>query len=250
MHPSVDPSCLSILANGTVPYKRMHVSQILEIRAKDSRTGRPGKFRVQVVGFGHDNLNSVRPAVFRLLDNFGFFQRNSDPARIEAGATMLGGTSEFHLPVSSGMSYVGGIAIGRDHSFEYVDGEHEALIIAGIQDVREIEVAERFDFEDLTAYWEAVEYLKARLAAERKVREEQLRTAARVLVRTANSTYEFGPADRDGVRPMKKLGGQTWTEAKLLFAERGRQMCFSVNDNGGWKHGTSSLVQEVILDAA
>lgn len=250
MHPHVHPSVLNILAKGTLPYKEMCIGQVLEIHAKDSRTGSLGRFSVQVVGFEHDCLNGVHPAVFRLLDSFGFYAPNSDPVTVQADADMVGGTSEFHLPVSSGMSYIGGIAIGRDHSFLYVGAEHEMLIVSGIESIREVDPAGEFDCEDLSEYRQAVEALKARLTAERQAREAEILKAKRVVIRTANSTYEFGPADDQGVRRMEKRGGQRWDEAKLLFAERGRQMSCSVNDNGGWKHLCTSLVQEVILEAA
>lgn len=250
MHPYVDPSVFTILEKGTLPYKEMRIGQVLEIHAKDSRTGHIGRFSVQVVGFEYYKPNDVNQAVFRLLDNFGFYQCNSDPVTIEAGATMIGGTSEFHLPVPSGMCYVGGIAIGRDYSFKYVAAEHGMLIVSGIHEIHEVDPGGEFDFEDLSEYRRAIETLKARLAAERQAREAEILKAKRVVVKTANSTYEFGPADDQGVRRMEKRDGQHWDEAKLLFAERGRQMCCSVNDNGDWKHFTSSLVREVILEAA
>lgn len=132
------PNLLRIVDLNGIRYSEMQPGQQLRIYAQDAVSRESGSFVVEVL-----NVRPVEPpsplktATLRYAEgNFLFWDGDdtSKTTKIPSGTLMENGISGSLYPqLDVHMTNFGGIGLGRDHSFEYVNGTEVSIIAHTIE---------------------------------------------------------------------------------------------------------------------
>lgn len=232
-HPHLSKE-LNQLIEYSMKYDDMQLGEILEITATDVVWGEPKTLRVQIVGF--QKLKEKHTPVFRFLNCDVNLAGNdkSTPVRPQKGTLAGAGVACTHLPqMVWNMVGLGGIDIGRDYSFEYLDGREEFVYVHHIIRVERLPRPEKWREAKTVAqrYIRKVAHIRATLEKKRKAFDKRLLQA--VEIKTANSIYRFESAGQDGLRKMAKVGtGVLYTDVRIISAHVGGSLVADVQING------------------
>ncbi|MFA6160675.1 MAG: hypothetical protein WC766_00690 [Patescibacteria group bacterium] len=232
-HPHLSKA-LNQVVEYTMPYSDMQLGEILKITATDVVFKTQKTLTVQIIGF--DSSEEKRLPVFRFIDCKVNLAGNdkSTPIRPHKGTIAGAGIACTHLPqMVWNMVGLGSIDIGRDYSFEYLDGREEFVYVCHIIRVERLPRPEKWREAKTVAqrYIRKVAHLRATLEKKRKAFDKRLLQA--VEIKTANSVYRFDAAGQDGLRKMAKVGtGVLYTEVRIISANVGGSLVADVQING------------------
>lgn len=172
------------IVDNTFPYEEMRVGQTLRIWAEDAIERKSSFFNV-VVLHTSKNTNGQTSVAFEFVQ--GDFNFNTDgPLRtrkLKPGTLMKGGISANLVPQPNyKMVYVGGIGIGRDHSFEFVDGETTSIIAHNIEAIEVTEPSRYFQPPDITDYLEKARLTEYKQTEARRSATEESNKAVKSLL--------------------------------------------------------------------
>ncbi|MFH0936688.1 MAG: hypothetical protein V1808_00120 [Candidatus Daviesbacteria bacterium] len=175
----LSPSILRIVDNLGISYKDMQPGQSLTIYAEDAATRRPGSFNLEVLSVRNlDDRRDIMTATLRYREgDFSFYNGENSaakPVRLKEGTLMENGISGILIPQTDArMAYFGGIGLGRDHSFEYVDGDGKSVIVHRLTTIDIGNPLIDWEQPDLIEYLQKLEATKTRQAQEREKAKQE-----------------------------------------------------------------------------
>jgi hypothetical protein len=162
-----------------IKYEEMVPGQGLIIYAEDAETKQPSYFVVEVLSVRpSDNNKDLKTATLRYKgDNFSFYNGEdpqAKPIRLAPGTLMENGISGTFIPQRDiRMSYLGGIGLTRDHSFEYIDGEPQSVVVHNLKGIGVSKPPSDFKEPNLKEYFEKIKVSRAKQEEERKIFSEK-----------------------------------------------------------------------------
>lgn len=162
-----------------ITYEEMVPGQGLIIYAEDAETRQQSFFVLEVLSVRQSDSNKdLKTATFRYKgDNFSFYNGENPqakPVRLEPGTLMENGVSGTFIPQRDiKMSYIGGIGLRRDHSFEYLDGGLKSVIVHNLKGMGIAKPPSDFEQPNLKGYFEKIKSTKLRQEEERKSHSEE-----------------------------------------------------------------------------
>lgn len=188
----LSPDILKIIDN-LFPYEKMEIGQTLTISAIDAKTNKNKRFDLVIVSVRPKKEDPNRKtATFIYHGDFSFYDGETRrPVEIPDGTYMENGISATFIPETNmTLSYYGGIGIGRDHSFSYVDKYPNSVIAHGISGIQVKDKAEDFVEPDISAY-------RLRMVETKRAKEEAYKAAvhdfeARIF-RSLNERFKNDP---------------------------------------------------------
>jgi len=228
-HPNLSPR-LNAIVDSQLMYRDMQLGEILEITAKDARTGLPGILRLQVVHLEQDKDGGKAPIYRILKPSLALYgDDRQTPVNPKFRELAGPGISCIHIPrfVWSMLGF-GGIGLGRDYALEYVGGREDFLYIHAIMQIARQPAPPKWRVPRtaIKRYLEAVKLIQA--AAEKRKQEHQALLRRALVVKTANSTYRLSAVDEDGRRTLRKDGEDVARNAKLHGASVGGCMVVDI----------------------
>ncbi|MFA6100319.1 MAG: hypothetical protein WC750_05650 [Patescibacteria group bacterium] len=233
-----------------VSYSDMQLGEILKLTALDAGNRGLKTFRIQIVGFVEEK-HGLSP-VFRLLgDDFNFFGNDkTTPTRMRKGSLAGAGAAGTLIPqtVFINMVFWGEINLGRDCSFEYVDGREEFVYAAKISCIERWPrpASWREPKTAVARYVRKVARLCKQLANKEKAHGEKLKKP--LIIRTANSVYRLSAAEEEGIRTLTNVGKSiVYDKARLTSAQVGGLLVIDVRADDKWITLKSSVIQSIDL---
>ncbi len=164
-----------------IRYDDMVPGQSIAVHAQDAVTQQLGSFLLRVVSIRQPNSSSQKDVTFEYVEgDFAFYVQRasgvSTTTRIKPGALMESGVTARFVPQTDyRMVYVGGIGVGRDHSFEYVEGEDSFVVAHDITMLEVGDPAVDFKAPDISDHLGKVEKAQKRRREDEAVREDMVR---------------------------------------------------------------------------
>ena len=161
----LSPGILRIVDNNGIPYTEMQSGQVLTIHAQDAESRQPSQFSLEVLSVREeDPRRHKKTATLRYREGEFTFYDADDPTnkvRLEPGTLMENGVSATLLPQPNmTIVYMGGIGLGRDHSFEYVDGTTKGLITHRLEAIDVVEAPQGYQAPDISGHLRKIEATK------------------------------------------------------------------------------------------
>lgn len=157
-----------------IAYPDMQLGQLLTIHAEDAATKKLGSFTIEVVSVRKlDEKRDNWTATLKFKHGeFNFYNGDNTagrPVRLEGDQLMENGISGTFIPQTDlRMSYYGGIGLGRDHGFEYVDGRDRSVIVHRLTAIDVAAPPPEWQSPDLTEHFRKMEEVKAKQQRERE----------------------------------------------------------------------------------
>jgi hypothetical protein len=160
-HPNLSPN-LNRMADAEQADPKL--GEILRITALDAKTKQRNVFCLQVTGW--EEQENERVPIYEFLKNSEpFYFYDSDrktPILVREGSLAKSGVSATHIPsFVLFMIGLGGLCIGRDFSFEYINGEKRFVFAHLIEHIETLPCPEGWTppVRRIADYLEAVECL-------------------------------------------------------------------------------------------
>lgn len=175
----LSPEILRVVDNTGIDYKEMEPGQALTIYAQDAKSKQLASFIVTVVLVRTlDERKQTRTATLQYREGeFNFYNgiNPNETVQLEPGTLMENGISATLIPQANyTLAYFGGIGLGRDHIFEFIDGENRSIIAHGVDRIDVGAVSVDYQSPDLTTYLQRVEDTRERQVEEEKHRVQEV----------------------------------------------------------------------------
>ena len=177
----LSPEILRTVDRSGIRYSEMEPGQPITIFAQDAITNEQGSFLLRVISVRDDENHRNKDVTFEYIEgDFNFHvHSNKDQDRttqLNPGALLETGVTATFVPATDyRMVYMGGIGVGRDHSFEYIDGEDLTVVAHNITALEQGETTPDFKTPDISEHLEKVRAAEKRASENERVREERVR---------------------------------------------------------------------------
>lgn len=177
----LSPDILTAVDRSGIRYSEMAPGQPITVFAQDAITYEQGSFLLRVISVRDDEDHRNKDVTFEYVEgdfNFHVHSNNSQDrtTQLKPGALLETGVTATFVPVTDyRMVYMGGIGVGRDHSFEYVDGKDLTVVAHNITMLQQGETAPDFQAPDISEHLKKVKAAEKRASENERVREERVR---------------------------------------------------------------------------
>lgn len=175
----LSPDILRVVDNRGIGYQEMEPGQALTIYARDAKTKELASFTVTVASVRTlDERKQTRTATLQYRGGEFNFYDGTNPnktVQLEPGALMENGISATLIPQANyTLAYFGGIGLGRDHSFEFIDGEDRSVIVHGVDRIDVVTALVDYQAPDLVNHLQRVEETRERQMEDEKRRVQEV----------------------------------------------------------------------------
>lgn len=180
----LSPGILRIVDRSGIRYGEMEPGQSVAVHAQDAVTHEPGSFLLRVISVRATNLGQIdagKDVTFAYLEgDFNFHVHGGKgqdrTAQLKPGDLLESGVTAVFVPTTDyRMVYMGGIGVGRDHSFEYINGEDLTVVAHNIIGLDQGQAPADFKAPDVTAYLEKVRETERKAMKDRETSGDMAR---------------------------------------------------------------------------
>ena len=148
-----------------ISYEQMKPGQLLTVHAMDAFTKGPSFFLVEVLSVRDERKNQMAATLRYRGGNFNFYngENTSKAIKLADGDLFENGISGTLIPLTDlRMSYYGGIGVGRDHLFDFVNGRNKSVIAHKISVIDVSNPTAGWLSPDLSEHFKKIEETKGR----------------------------------------------------------------------------------------
>ena len=177
----LSPDILTAIDRSGIRYSEMAPGQPITVFAQDAINHEQGSFLLRVISVRDDENHKNKDVTFEYVEgDFNFYVHSSNSqdrtSQLKPGALLETGVTAIFVPATDyRMVYMGGIGVGRDHSFEYIDGEDLTVVAHNITALEQGETTPDFKTPDISEHLEKVRAAEKRASENERVREERVR---------------------------------------------------------------------------
>ena len=180
----LSPGILRTVDRQGLRYDEMQPGQSIAVHAQDAITHKPSSFLLRVVSVRGGGVSGETDVTLQYEEgDFGFYEQTSSgtkkPTKLKPGSMMESGVCAALVPQTDyRMVYLGGIGVGRDQSFEFVEGGDMAV---GAHNVTMLEVgdpAPDYSPPDISDHLSRVQIAQARRNQDQAAQEDMARRIA------------------------------------------------------------------------
>lgn len=221
----ISPDILRTVDREGIRYSEMQPGQSITVHAKDALTRQSGSFMLRVVSVRDVPDSGLRKNVTFSYEegDFNFYvhgpEARKDTKKLQTGDLLESAVTARFIPQTDyRMSYFGGIGVGRDHLFDYVNGEDLAIVAHDISGLDQGEAPSNFQVPDISQHLRQIEQTRRkRLDDDKKSKDEIFRTVMEDLeTHLGDSPYLAGIKD---LIANYSPNGQLEISSFLLYAQ-------------------------------
>lgn len=201
----------------------MAVGQLIVIHAVDARTQQLSSFTIQVLSIRNlDGPSNTKAATFQLIDGeFTFHDANNPNSKtqIVPGTLMENGITATFLPQPNiTLAYLGGIGIGRDHSFEFVNGEDRTVVAHQVEMIDIGVPPDNFTPPDISNHVTRISEVEAQRQEQKKQEEADSDTRLSQLITEKFGNHPLRAAIQEMISSFSS-NGKVFVLSFLLYAK-------------------------------